>query len=236
MHPDSNGHVRRHRDVEGDAPTIRLRRSEVASALASAAAEASGRMAHPGSEQRPARPSGANDLALACIAAVLMLVAVLVDGVSPVLRLLLALPMIAVVPGYALMAATCPSLSVAGTVVTIAFARASASIHTNPGFTTVWMVPVAEAAPSSVRVGVTCQEEAATRYALQLEVDGVRLATWQAIDLAPGESWETIAALPAATGAQMVAEARLYRVDGRTVSDAELSDPSTAYRRVVLRP
>src|SRR5436190_734931 len=53
-------------------------------------------------------------LVLACACATAAPVVVLVDGVDPLLRLLIALPMVVIVPGYALMAATLPGPSLSG--------------------------------------------------------------------------------------------------------------------------
>jgi hypothetical protein len=268
-----------------------------------------------------ARGTGwSGSLLLACGMAVAAAVVVLADVTNPALRLIVALPLVVVIPGYALMAATCPGPSVSGAerlalsigtsltmavlgglllnwtpwglqpsswvillstltlvaaayavvqrrrsptepaskplrasatsglgigsgflvgaavlivVGTVYLARLSAGSRAEEGFTQVWMLPAGESSPTSVRLGVNSREEAETMYVLRLDVDGAPLETWTSIVLAPGQTWETTAALPSDSSVPVVAEARLYRIDGPALSDEALSDPSVAYRRVM---
>jgi uncharacterized membrane protein len=277
------------------------------------------------------RPSWDSGLVLACAVAIIAPLVVLLGVTEPALRLAVGFPLVVLVPGYALMAATCPGPSVwgaerlalsIGTSLTVAvltglmlhwtpwglqpvswsvalggvtlvaaactviqwrwrsvpggaagaagraarttnrraapvlhigvgsslllasaalivvgtvyLARLSATSRTAVGFTQVWMLPAGDASATTVRLGVNSNETTETQYILRLDVDGAPLQTWPSIVLGPGQTWEATAAIPAEAGAPMVAEARLYRVDGQAMTDEALSDPSGAYRRVMM--
>jgi len=119
-------------------------------------------------------------------------------------------------------------------VGTVYLARLSTNSRTAVGFTQVWMLPAGDVPATTVRLGVSSHEQAETQYILRLDVDGSPLQTWSSIVLAPGQTWEATAAIPADDGTPMVAEARLYRADGQAMSDEDLSDRSGAYRRVMM--
>jgi hypothetical protein len=261
-------------------------------------------------------------LGLACAVAAAGPVLLLVDGIHPLLRVLLALLLVVLAPGYSVMLAACPGPSIAGTerlvlsvgvsmalavlgglllnwtpwglrpeswvvllsgvtlvAAVVAFARlrkprTSARVNGRParshgrfgigsvclvtlavtivsatiflarisadtpieaGFSDLWMLPDEGAATQSVRLGVRSQEGTLTSYRLRLDVDGAPEASWDIVDLAPGEVWQSTVALPPDTDRSAVVEARLYRAAESVVGQAKVGDAETPYRRVELR-
>lgn len=91
------------------------------------------------------------------------------------------------------------------------------------GFTQVWMVQAAADDPAQVRLGVSNREPATTQFLLHLAVEGQPRRVWT-LQLASGETWEAVVALPTDIGPTSDVEAILYRAD----------TPGAVYRRVKL--
>lgn len=89
------------------------------------------------------------------------------------------------------------------------------------GFTQLWMVPEQSVGPDALRLGISSQETNATRYRLDLRIEGQVVQEWSVPTLQPRQQWQTIVVLPA--GATTV-EATLYRAD----------TPDQVYRRTAL--
>ncbi len=106
----------------------------------------------------------------------------------------------------------------------IGVARLGALNQPSSGFTELWLIPVEAAATDKVRLGIANHNSAPMRYRVELAVAG-QIKTWPAVELQPQDQWETIAELPAATGAEPV-EARIYLVD----------EPRVVHRQVWLWP
>jgi hypothetical protein len=127
------------------------------------------------------------------------------------------------------------TLAVTIVSATILLARISADTPIEAGFSDLWMLPVDGAATPSVRLGIRSQEDALTTYRLRLNVDGVSVASWDIVNLAPGETWQSTVTLLPDTPRSAVVEARLYRADGSVQGQAKDGDAETPYRRVELR-
>lgn len=91
------------------------------------------------------------------------------------------------------------------------------------GYTLLWILPAGEGNPNAVRLGISNNEFALTEYSLRVLVDDQIAQEWPAIQLAPGQKWETTAVVPGKSSS--VVEALLYRLDA----------PNDVYRRVTLR-
>ena len=93
------------------------------------------------------------------------------------------------------------------------------------GYTLLWILPASDGNPNAVRLGVSSREFTPTEYRLQVLVDGQIAQEWPALQLAPGEDWETAASVPGNSSNTHTVEAMLYRLDA----------PNDVYRRVTLR-
>ncbi|HET9849391.1 MAG TPA: DUF1616 domain-containing protein [Candidatus Dormibacteraeota bacterium] len=101
-------------------------------------------------------------------------------------------------------------------------ARSGALTPQGDGFTQLWMLPRAQANANQVRIGITSRERATVVYRLELESGSQVQTTWT-FKLAPGQSWQTTAAVsPVRRGAQT--SAILFRLDV----------PDLPYRQVAL--
>jgi hypothetical protein len=104
-------------------------------------------------------------------------------------------------------------------VVAIGFARQPVPLPDIRGYTTLWMLPVAQSQPNAVQLGIHSQEFVSTQYELLLTLNGKLLQGWSSISLLPGDQWEQTVTLPAGQG-------RLSAVLIRT------DNPGTVYRYV----
>jgi hypothetical protein len=93
------------------------------------------------------------------------------------------------------------------------------------GYTLLWILPAGDGRLDAVRLGVSSEEFVPVAYKLQVTMDDQLVEEWPVIQLAPGEQWETTAALPANMSGTAAVEATLYRLDA----------PNVVYRRVTLR-
>lgn len=119
-------------------------------------------------------------------------------------------------------------LSLAGLIVcgAVAMSIIGAQRQPYPGFTQLWILPVAGAnVKSAVRLGVSNMELTAMEYRLAVSVDGKVVKEWPSIDLNPHDQWQATLLLPQTghAGSAKV-EGDLYRADA----------PTTIYRHVVL--
>ena len=101
-------------------------------------------------------------------------------------------------------------------VMAIAVARLGAIRQTRPGFTQLWLLPATEYGEKGIRIGVRNQELQGVRYQMEVRVGSAEAVRWDAIELGPGEQWETSVILSADLLRQGV-EARLYRAGNTAV-------------------
>lgn len=106
----------------------------------------------------------------------------------------------------------------------LGLAATGAAQQETAGFSQLWLLAADRAAAPAVRVGLQSGEPAATRYHLVVIAEGEVLGDWPALDLAPGERWETAVALSAERADAVTVEALLYRLD----------EPARVYRRAQL--
>jgi uncharacterized membrane protein len=92
-------------------------------------------------------------------------------------------------------------------------------------FTQLWLLPAESDTQPAVQLGIRSMELAPVRYRLQVEVIGQIVLDEQAIELQPGEQWDTRVALPIQYHNGQLVEAILYRLD----------NPTQVYRRVALQ-
>jgi uncharacterized membrane protein len=118
------------------------------------------------------------------------------------------------------MAAIALAVALLGAVGAVGVARSGADGQAASGFTQLWMQPDETGA---VVIGVRSMEPAPVAYTVRLESGGALLQEWPAVQLAPGETWETAASWAVPSGATL--EAALYRAD----------QPDAAYRQVTLQ-
>ncbi len=102
-------------------------------------------------------------------------------------------------------------------------ARNGAINQPTQGYTQLWMVDKADAAPGTVRLGVSNQEQKPQRYLLRVTDGGSMLSEWKDIDLQPGAQWEITLVLPPDSNTKTPVEAWLYRAE----------DLNTLYRYTV---
>jgi uncharacterized membrane protein len=93
----------------------------------------------------------------------------------------------------------------------VVVARYGALNQPTEGFTQLWLQQVAGAAPGTVRLGVSNEEQQPVRYVLRMSAGERVLAEWDDIELQPGARWENTETLPADLGAGLPVEAALYR-------------------------
>jgi uncharacterized membrane protein len=93
------------------------------------------------------------------------------------------------------------------------------------GYTILWILPVLKGAPQFVHLGVISNQFIPTNYRLQIVVGNRVIHEWPDIQLAPGESWESIYAIPGTPGANTQVQAYLYKLDA----------PRSVYRQVNLQ-
>lgn len=86
-------------------------------------------------------------------------------------------------------------------------------------FTQLWITPSADARASSVEVSIRSEEQAATRYLLEVRLNGKLVQSWSDVRLATGETWSRTVAV----GSGRI-EAQLLRIN----------DLGTVYRHVIL--
>lgn len=89
------------------------------------------------------------------------------------------------------------------------------------GFTQLWMVPERNVGPNALRLGVRSEEMNATRYRLDVRIEGQVVQEFSVPALQPDAQWQTIVVLP--DGAQAV-DADLYKAD----------EPDQVYRHTAL--
>jgi uncharacterized membrane protein len=89
------------------------------------------------------------------------------------------------------------------------------------GFTQLWMVPEQSVGANAFRLGVRSEEMNATRYRLDLSIEGRVVQEFSVPVLQPEKQWQTVVVLP--DGAQAV-DASLYKVD----------EPDQVYRHTAL--
>lgn len=99
--------------------------------------------------------------------------------------------------------------------------RISAAAQQTPRFTQLWLLPGDDT--QAVRIGVRNLESTAVSYRLEL-FGATPIQEWPALELAPGQTWETTVELPQGAGEAGTVEGVLYRNDA----------PTTMYRRVEL--
>ena len=112
MRPDPQQRVNGYHALDHDAPTVKL--PAVTRRTGGSDGMPPDRPATGTPPRRNGRTVRALSLALCCLVAVLAPLAVLIEGIDPMARLLLGLPLVVLVPGYAIIAATCPGPSVSG--------------------------------------------------------------------------------------------------------------------------
>jgi uncharacterized membrane protein len=114
----------------------------------------------------------------------------------------------------------------AAVVVALAiwFARLPSSPEGLEGYTLLWLLPSEDTGAGSVQLGVQSQEFRPASYGLEVRSAGELLADWEAIELEPGETWNTTLDLPQTLPADAPLEAVLYLSD----------QPDTIYRSVKL--
>ncbi|MCL4466869.1 MAG: DUF1616 domain-containing protein [Chloroflexi bacterium] len=93
-----------------------------------------------------------------------------------------------------------------------------------PGYTQLWILPAEGGEETVIRLGVMSYEEGPTRYRLQVLMGGAVASEWAPIDISPGEKWEAVVRIPAASSRPGEVEAVLYL----------WNDPTRVYRRVAL--
>jgi uncharacterized membrane protein len=115
----------------------------------------------------------------------------------------------------------CAALISVGALVV---ASRQAISHPEFAYTQMWMVPY-EGSPGTFTVGVKNAERGASRYDLEVMLDGHVVLMQRSIALQVGETWTSDLSLPMGRGGPHMAEARLFR-DG---------NDRLVYRRVWLR-
>jgi uncharacterized membrane protein len=130
-------------------------------------------------------------------------------------------------PGIGLSVRQGAMLVLAMAVIGGSLTRATAGVaqQQTPGFTQLWILPASKGQPqNTVQLGVKNMESTTTSYQLIVTVDGRTAATWHALALTPGRTWQTTITLHGSRASSTVVAA-LYRMDA----------PQTVYRRVALR-
>ncbi len=112
-------------------------------------------------------------------------------------------------------------LVLAGVIIcgAVAVSINGASQQTHTAFTQLWILPVRGAnSKNTVRLGVSNMEPQAENYLLEVDVNGLLVQVWSAIDLKPNENWETTLVLQQTgqTGPAKV-DAFLYRGTSTTI-------------------
>jgi uncharacterized membrane protein len=95
-----------------------------------------------------------------------------------------------------------------------------------PSFTQFWMLPSTQANKScAVLIGVRNFEVTSETYRIQVIRNGIQLASWPSIMLAPQQEWDRLVPIsPGAVSGDVLMSAQLYRLD----------QPGTIYREVHL--
>jgi uncharacterized membrane protein len=114
-------------------------------------------------------------------------------------------------------------LAALGAAAAFGLASMPAPPQNGQGYTLLWILPAADGSPEAVRLGLASGEFTTTEYRLEVRVNHEPASEWTGLRLAPGESWEGTAEVPAPQAERFV-EARLYRLD----------EPASVYRRVTL--
>jgi uncharacterized membrane protein len=120
-------------------------------------------------------------------------------------------------------------ISVAVLMAVGAMGLASSPI-TNPvhlqGYAILWILPVQNNTPGTIRLGVVSGQFTSADYNLQVTIGNKIVKQWPDIQLGPGMSWEATVQEPGNLPASTPVEAFLYKSD----------QPNTVYRHVKLLP
>lgn len=87
--------------------------------------------------------------------------------------------------------------------------------HTS--FTQFWMLPISADDVPSVQLGIQSWELTQAQYRLQVTVGTRVIQEWTAIDLAPGQQWETVLEVSGVQDSAEPVVASLYRQDNPTI-------------------
>lgn len=107
----------------------------------------------------------------------------------------------------------------------VLYSAIGAAQRSHPGFTEFWMIPADPAGKScAVLLGMQSFELASTTYRITVVMNGVEVATWPSVVLAPQEDWASSIPVTARTADNVSVKALLYRSD----------ELKTVYRRADL--
>jgi hypothetical protein len=115
-------------------------------------------------------------------------------------------------------------LAIAVIAGAVLLARGEAALRPAPEGIQLWMLPVDNAAPHLLRVGVNSVGSAAGAFRLQIQRGGYIVREWPSLTVTPGQHWEEMLTLSGRQPGSGAFEARLYRAE----------EPNVLYRRVAL--
>ena len=93
-------------------------------------------------------------------------------------------------------------------------------------FTQLWVIPNGDVTSNTLRIGVRNVEGNTLSYTVKVVNGDTTLNEWPSITLQPGETWQTLEALPAGLSTSEPVEVFLYRVE----------QPNVIYRRGIFWP
>ena len=110
-------------------------------------------------------------------------------------------------------------------ILSVLYAAIGVEQQPHPGFTQLWMLPVAPTGTSSaVRLGVRSFEDTTVTYRITITMNGQVVRAWSSVSLQPEQTWNQVVQLPTSGTHSLYIEAQLYRLD----------HPQTVYRNVHL--
>ncbi len=108
-------------------------------------------------------------------------------------------------------------------IFSLLYAVIGAAQQPYPGFTQLWMVPVAQPGENcTVRLGVRSFESAPTTYRIVMTINGAQMTTWPSVVLLPQGEWDRVEPITSGGAGSVSVGVQLYRFDR----------PGSVYRQV----
>ncbi len=106
------------------------------------------------------------------------------------------------------------ALAITVSVLSLRYAASGAEQQPHPGFTQLWILPVAQSGENcTVRLGMRSFESTPVKYRIVMKTNGAQVTIWPSVVLVPQQEWERVESITSGAAGSASVEVQLYRLD-----------------------